>query len=211
MPIDQPSPLVRSRQRVSDHGEVFTPEWMVGDMLDQVKDESERIESRFLEPACGSGNFLVPVLRRKLAVVRARYAKSEFELGHQALLAVMSIYGIELLADNVAECRARLVSEFAGFLHVDDSNDWHRAGTAVLKANVILGDAMKMATPGDQMIEFPEWAYLGRGKYQRRDFRLDSLAQRSSVQGTLFEGLEEHEVFIPTRTYPPMSVHEIAS
>lgn len=100
--------LVKSKQRVADHGEVFTPEWMVNDMLDLVKTESERIDSRFLEPACGSGNFLVEILRRKIATVQTKYGKSEFEKQHFALLGLMSIYGIELLADNVAECRENL-------------------------------------------------------------------------------------------------------
>src|ERR1700693_721262 len=98
-------PLAKSKQRVADHGEVFTPGSMVEAMLDLVKDESERIDSRFLEPACGSGNFLVPVLKRKLATVQARYGKNDFEKRHHALLALMSIYGVELLEDNVAQCR----------------------------------------------------------------------------------------------------------
>src|SRR3954451_4593681 len=97
--------LVKSKQRVADHGEVFTPAWMVEAMLDLVRDESERIDSRFLEPACGSGNFMVPVLQRKLATVHARYGGSGFERRHYALLALMSVYGIELLYDNVSECR----------------------------------------------------------------------------------------------------------
>ena len=62
--------LVKSKQRVADHGEVFTPPWMVEAMLDLVNDETERIDSRFLEPACGSGNFLVRILKRKLAAVQ---------------------------------------------------------------------------------------------------------------------------------------------
>ncbi len=73
-----PENLVKSRQRVADHGEVFTPSWMVEDMLDLVKAESERIDSRFLEPACGSGNFLKSVLKRKLTTVQSRYGKSDF-------------------------------------------------------------------------------------------------------------------------------------
>src|SRR5256714_9091913 len=89
--------LVKSKQRVADHGEVFTPAWMVEAMLDLVKDETERIDSRFLEPACGSGNFLVQILRRKLAAVDLKYGKSEFERGRYALLALMSIYGVEVL------------------------------------------------------------------------------------------------------------------
>src|SRR5215831_7440967 len=105
--------LFKSKQRVADHGEVFTPALMVETMLDLVKDESERIDSRFLEPACGSGNFLVPVLKRKLGTVQARYRKSDFEMRHHALLALMSIYGIELLEDNVAECRENLLEVFA--------------------------------------------------------------------------------------------------
>src|SRR5215218_7049264 len=110
--------LIKSRQRVADHGEVFTPAWLVEKMLDLVKDETGRIDARFLEPACGSGNFLVPVLRRKLAVVQARYGRSDFERRHQALLALMCIYGIELLADNVAECRQNLLDVFSAYLEI---------------------------------------------------------------------------------------------
>src|SRR5690349_9532202 len=110
--------LLKSKQRVADHGEVFTPAWLVDAMLDLVKGETERIESRFLEPSCGSGNFLVPVLRRKLAVVQARYGRSDFEKVRYALLALMSVYGIELLPDNVAECRQNMVEVFAQFLRV---------------------------------------------------------------------------------------------
>ena len=95
--------LIKSKERVANHGEVFTPPWMVEAMLDLVKNETERIDSRFLEPACGSGNFLVQVLRRKLAAVEIRYGKSDFERRHYALLAVMPIYGIELLPDNIVE------------------------------------------------------------------------------------------------------------
>ncbi len=101
--------LVKSRQRVADHGEVFTPAWMVEAMLDLVKGETERIDSRFLEPACGDGNFLVQILRRKLARVELDYGKSDFEKRHFALLGLMCIYGIELLPDNIAECRANLL------------------------------------------------------------------------------------------------------
>ena len=85
---------VKSKKRVADHGEVFTPAWMAEAMLDLVKDETERIDSRFLEPACGTGNFLVQVLRRKLTAVELKYSKSDFERQNYALLALMCIYGI---------------------------------------------------------------------------------------------------------------------
>lgn len=202
--------LVKSKQRVADHGEVFTPAWMVEDMLDLVKSESERIDSRFLEPACGSGNFLKAVLVRKLRAVESRYKKSDFELRHYALLAVMSIYGIELLADNVEECRQNLLAIFTGFLPATDNSDWEEAARNVLGANIIHGDALTLKTATGDPIEFPEWGYLGGGKYQRRDFRYEALTQRASFEGTLFEMLEEHELFIPTRTYESMTVEEIA-
>src|SRR6202035_3921819 len=107
--------LVKSKQRIADHGEVFTPSWMVEAMLNLVKDETERIDSRFLEPACGSGNFLLRVLQRKLAAVELKFGKSDFEKRHYALLALMCLYGIELLPDNIAECRANMLETLAGY------------------------------------------------------------------------------------------------
>jgi hypothetical protein len=202
--------LVKSRQRVSDHGEVFTPGWMVEDMIDLVKSESERIDSRFLEPACGSGNFLKSILVRKLNTVQAKFGKSEFERKHQALFALMCIYGIELLADNLHECRSNLLKVFNEFLGLDESDTWSRAAQSVLVANILQGDALTLTRSDGKHIEFPEWGYLGTGKYQRRDFRFDSLTQRGGIEGTLFELLEEHDLFIPTKTYSPMNVEELA-
>ena len=203
--------LTKSKQRVADHGEVFTPEWLVEEMLDLVKDESERIDSRFLEPACGSGNFLVVVLRRKLAGVDARYGASEFERRHYGLLALMSIYGIELLADNVADCRANLLVIVAGYMGVDSGSEWYRAAQAILNANIVHGDALRMADANGNAITFAEWAYLGAGRFQRRDFHFRDLAQRSSFEGTLWERPEAHAVFMPARDYPPQTVREIAA
>ena len=202
--------LVKSRKRVADHGEVFTPSWMVEEMLDLVKGETERIDSRFLEPACGSGNFLKSVLARKLVVVNARYGKSEFEKRHHALFALMCIYGIELLEDNIIECREVLLDIFVGFLGVEAEDAWSKAALSVLTANIIQGDALTIMTSNGDPIEFPEWGYLGSGKFQRRDFRYDSLTQRSSIQGTLFELFEEHQIFVPVETFPPMTAEEIA-
>lgn len=205
--------LVKSRQRVADHGEVFTPAWMVEAMLDLVKDETERIDSRFLEPACGSGNFLVQILRRKLAAVEIKYGKSDFERRHYALLGLMCIYGIELLADNIAECRMNLLEILAEYLNLDPSDELYRAASYVLSQNLVHGDALTMRTYDGQAIIFAEWGYLGKGKFQRRDFRLDTLAQSStfSAEGSLFAHLGKHEIFTPERTYPPLTVSELAA
>ncbi|MDT8439478.1 MAG: DNA methyltransferase [Wenzhouxiangellaceae bacterium] len=203
---------VRSKQRVADHGEVFTPGWMVDAMLDLVKEETERIDSRFLEPACGSGNFLVKILARKLAAVDLKYRKSEFERRHYALLALMSIYGIELLDDNIAECRANLLEILIFHLKLDPCDELVRAAHFVLSQNLVHGDALTMRNQAGEPITFAEWAYLGKGRYQRRDFRFDVLAGSSafSAEGSLFAHLGKHEIFQPEKTWPPANMRELA-
>lgn len=205
--------LVKSKQRVADHGEVFTPAWMVEAMLELVKGETERIDSRFLEPACGNGNFLVPVLRRKLAAVELKYGRSEFERRHYALLGLMCVYGIELLPDNIAECRANLLEPFAEYLGLNPSDDLHRAGFYVLSQNLVHGDALSMRKFDTSPITFPEWGYVGRGRFQRRDFRFESLTYSSefSTEGSLFADLGRHEIFAPTQAYPLMTIGQLAT
>ena len=171
--------LVKSKQRVADHGEVSTPAWMVEALLDLVKDESQRIDSRFLEPACGSGNFLVQVLRRKFAAVELKYDKSDFERRHYALLALMCIYGIELLPDNITECRAKLLDIVVEYLNLDAMDDLYLAADHVLSLNLVHGDGLTMKDSDGAPITFAEWGYLGKGKFQRRDFRFDILTHSS--------------------------------
>jgi hypothetical protein len=205
---------IKSKQRVADHGEVFTPPWMVNAMLDLVKDETDRIDSRFLEPACGSGNFLVRILQRKLAAVELKYVKSGFERQQYALYALMCIYGVELLADNIAECRANLLEILADCLKLHDSDEIYLAASYVLSQNLVHGDAMKMRTNCDQPIVFAEWGYLGKGKFQRRDFRFDSLTQSSAfgAKDLFFAERDKHESLTPTNTiYRPMTVRGLAA
>jgi len=204
---------VKSRQRVADHGEVFTPAWLVETMLGLVKGETERIDSRFLEPACGDGNFLVPVPQQKLAAVELKFSKSDFEKQHYALLAVMCTYGIEILADNIADCRANMLEVLADYLKLKETDELYRAASYVLSQNLIHGDALKMRSRDHQPITFAEWGYLGKGKFQRRDFRLDTLTLSStfSAEDSLFSQLGKHEIFTPTKSYPAMSVSDLAA
>ena len=204
--------LVKSKQRVADHGEVFTPPWLVEAMLDLVKGETERIDSRFLEPACGSGNFLVQILRRKLAAVEVKYGQSAFEKRHFALHALMCIYGIELLPDNIAECRSNLLVIFAQYLDLQEGDDLYRAASFVLTQNLVHGDALTMQGAGKQPITFAEWGYLGKGKFLRRDFRFDVLTHSSafSAEDSLFAHLGKHEIFTPIKAWPPITVVDLA-
>ena len=205
--------LIKSKKRVADHGEVFTPRWLVEKMLDLVEGEAERIDSRFLEPACGSGNFLVPILQRKLAAVEAKYGKVDFEKRHYALLALTCCYGIELLADNIAECRANMLDVFAEYLRLNSDDELYHAASHVLSLNLIHGDAMTMKDADGGPILIVEWGYIGKGKFQRRDFRMDVLTGMSSFreEQTLFAHLGSHEIFKPAESYSPMAVRELAA
>lgn len=207
--------LVKSKQRVADHGEVFTPAWMVEAMLDLVKEESERIDSRFLEPACGSGNFLVQVLKRKLVSVEHKFGKLDFEKRHYALLGLMCIYGIELLEDNIAECRDNMLEILSEYLNIGETDDLYRAAEFVISQNLVHGDARTMRTSDGEPIAFAEWGYLGKGKFQRRDFRLDHLTHSSQFarEGDLWAQphLGKHEIFTPIKTYSPMGIAELAN
>lgn len=204
--------LIRSKKRVADHGEVFTPAWMVEAMLDLVKGETERIDARFLEPACGSGNFLVPVLQRKLAAVELKFGKADFNKRHYALLGLMCCYGVELLADNIEECRANMLEVLSDYLRLTPEDDLYLAASHVLTSNLVQGDALTMKTTLGSPISFAEWGYIGKGKFQRRDFRLDVLTGASAfnAEGSLFAGLGNHEIFKPTKTYIPMTIKDLA-
>ena len=205
--------LIKSKKRVADHGEVFTPPWLVDKMLDLVKDETERIDSRFLEPACGTGNFLVPILQRKLAAVELKFGKANFEKRSYALLGLMCCYGIELLEDNIVECRSNMLEVFADYLDLVEADELYRAAFSVLSLNLVHGDAMTMRDVNGTPIIVVEWGYLGKGKFQRRDFRLDVLTSMASLsaEGSLFAGLGKHEIFKPMSAYPPVTVRDLAA
>jgi hypothetical protein len=143
--------------------------------------------------------------------VEVKYGRSEFEKRHFALTGLMCVYGIELLPDNVAECRQNMLEIFVAYLRLKPDDDFVKAAEYVLSQNIVHGDAMTMLSSAGAAITFPEWGYLGRGKYQRRDFRFDTLTQMSAFgeADTLFADLGKHEVFMPVKTYKPMTVAEL--
>jgi len=203
---------VKSKKRVSDHGEVFTSEREVNAMLDLVKQETERIDSRFLEPACGSGNFLVEVLRRKLAVVEAKYKSSQLEFERYAVIAISSIYGVDILKDNVEECRERLFLIFdtlyTKLYKKNSKEECRNAVKFILGRNILWGDALSLRTPDEKAIPivFSEWSPVNGSLIKRRDFQYDKLLENveyNSGEMNLFSDTNE-PVFIPTpiKDYP---------
>ena len=195
---------VISKQRVTDHGEVFTNQREVKAMLDLVKQETERIESRFLEPACGTGNFLTEVLERKLQVVKMRYGKVQLEYERNAVLAISSIYGIDILEDNVQECRDRLFNIFNQkytVLFADLANDKCREAVRyILSRNIIHGDALTLKTVGDrpEPIIFSEWSPVNGSMIKRRDFSFKELLHHESMMELPLFADTGEDVFIPT-------------
>lgn len=177
---------VKSRQRVADHGEVFTAEREVNAMLDLVKNETERIASRFLEPACGDGNFLAEILRRKLAVVKKKYGgvrmRHDFEMW--SVIAVMNIYGVELLTDNASICRERLFEIWDKAYTTNCKNEavdeCRDAVRYILERNILCGDALTMLQADGTPIIFAEWSLVTGTQIKRRDFRLDVLLKENA-------------------------------
>lgn len=210
---------VKSKKRVADHGEVFTAEREVKAMCDLVKQETERIDSRFLEPACGNGNFLAEVLSRKLAVVKKRYGKSPADYEKYAVLAVTSIYGVELLPDNAAECRARLFALWDKAYTANNrrlTNDRCRASVRyILEKNILCGDALTLLRSDGTPIIFAEWSLVMGSLLKRRDFALDSLMDNRGDQITMdtagWEYDPETDAFIPApiREYPLMDYRNL--
>ena len=208
---------VKSKKRVADHGEVFTSEREVNAMLDLVKDETEKLESTFLEPACGTGNFLAEILRRKLAVVKRRYKGNQLDFERNSTIAIASVYGVDILQDNIVECRARLFDIFNEMyikIYKKKSRDSvRRAVKFILDKNIVWGDALSLETVGDnsQPIVFSQWSAINGSKIKRKDFCYKSMIDQASLSELpLFSDLGE-EAYIPTpiKDYPPVHFLEI--
>jgi hypothetical protein len=204
------SAQIKSKQRVTDHGEVFTSEREVNAMLDLVKQETERIDSRFLEPACGTGNFLVEILRRKLDVVENRYKQNQLDYERYSVIAVSSIYGVELLTDNAEACRERLlnifVERYTNLYKSEIKEECIRSIRYVLRRNIVVGDALTLKTVDDkeEPIVFSEWSSVNGSMVKRRDYTLANLlANQPMDEPNLFSDLGDR-AFLPTpiKDYP---------
>ena len=211
---DKNEKQVVSKQRVADHGEVYTSKREVNAMLVLLKEETERIDSRFLEPACGNGNFLVEILSRKMEAVRRKHAKNRYEYDLASAQAVSSMYGVELLPDNVIACRERLLLQYKDIYreHQKDnvSSDLEKCIKHLLQKNILCGDALTMLQSDGKPITFCEWTFIGtRGKVKRRDFELSELLRKiesdiseSNHPNDMFTIREHSYVHLPKREYP---------
>jgi len=207
---------VKSKERVAEHGEVFTAEREVKAMCDLVKSETERIESRFLEPACGNGNFLSEILNRKLDVVFNRYGKSIAEYERYSILAVSSLYGVDILEDNAKECRERLYNIWnEKYIQLWKSQIDKRVQIAakfIISRNILYGDALTMKRNDGEPIVFSEWSLVTGDKIKRRDFQLYELLDGQEGNMALFWDYdEETSAYIPPaiKDYPVVNYREV--
>ena len=203
----KPKSQIKSRQRVADHGEVFTNPREVNAMLDLVRDESFRLDSRFLEPACGDGNFLIEILRRKLSLLQDIKSPTDWEF--QSLIAVGSCYGIDILPDNAEACRTRLeeyvLSQHPASERLPVDSPYLLSLRYMLQKNIVCGDALTYRTAEDKPITFCEWTPIaGSMQFSRRDFQFYFLFTKNH-QYSLFDEQGEVQSFDePVRSYPPM-------
>lgn len=213
---------IKSKERVSKHGEVFTGNREVVAMVDLIKDEADRIDSRFLEPACGNGNFLVEVLGRKLSTVKRLYGKKQSYRDYEkySLIALSSIYGVDILEDNAQECRKRLYDEWNGQYSEQcskEANDECReAARYIIQKNILCGDALTLLRKDGTPIVFAQWDLVMGSKVKRHDFRLDELMHplEETLDGNSYEGLafdEETKAWVPKpiKEYPLVNYWEV--
>jgi hypothetical protein len=197
---------VKSKQRVANHGEVFTNAREVNAMLDLVQHETERIDSRFLEQACGNGNFLAEVLRRKLTVVDSRYSKSQIEWERYSVIAVSSIYGVDILEDNAQECRDRLLgiyTEWYSKTFKQVNNNCIRSVRFLLTRNILWGDALDFTNPETkQPIIFSEWSAVNGAMLKRRDYMFKFLVEKTHQFALFNDEGNAAAIDEPVKDYP---------
>lgn len=202
----------KSKERVRDHGEVFTAEREVKAMCDLVKDETERIDSRFLEPACGDGNFLAEILTRKLEVVKRKYKKITLDYEKNAVLAISSVYGVDIMQDNVLACRDRLFKlwdkEYKAVCKKDCNDQTREAVKFILSKNIVCGNALTLkcvdenGNETDEPIVFSEWAFITGFQMQRQDYTFAHLLEmnneekQTKKQQSMFDEKEDEGKFL---------------
>ena len=205
---EQQRSQIKSKERVSERGEVFTAEREVNAMLDLVANECLRPDSRFLEPACGDGNFLSAILKRKLTELRRKYKKSPRDYEKQAIVAIGSLYGVDIMNDNVLACRERLFviwdDEYTAHCKGDASDEAREAARFIIGRNIVNGNALTLMCVDDEgndtsaPIVFSEWSLISATQMQRSDYTMSDLLtyNDNSVEdgmGNLFALTEEEK------------------
>lgn len=226
----------KSKTRVREHGEVYTAEREVKAMCDLVDNMCQDYSKRFLEPACGNGNFLAEILTRKLANIKKNYRRSSYDFERFSVFAVSSLYGVDILQDNVAECRNRLFeiwnTQYTAVCKKECNEQTRNAVKYILSKNILCGNALTLMCVDENQqdttepIIFPEWSVVGSTSLKRRDFRLDVLLKvgekPTSKQRSMFDDEDDISKYLrinpvtgeydalPIREYPQLPYRRIS-
>lgn len=230
------SKQMKSKQRVAEHGEVFTAGREVKAMCDLVSQECDRIDSRFLEPACGNGNFLTEIITRKLATVKRLYKRNPYDYERYSVVAVSSIYGVDIMQDNTEECRKRLYKiwnkEYTLVCKKQCNDETRKSVEYILSKNILCGNALTLMCVDENQqdtsipIIFPEWSLMLGTKLKRRDFRLDVMLKagekpKNVKQQSMFDRQDEINQYLsqnpvtgeymaePICEYPPVHFRKV--
>jgi len=208
---------IKSKHRVTNHGEVFTHEREANGMLDLVKNETERLDSRFLEPACGTGNFLVEVLNRKLVVLRNKYKKSQPEYEKYGVIVISSLYGIDLLEDNIEECRERLLKifekEYTSIFKHDFKHQYVKVLKFILSKNMVSGDALTMKGNKGKPLVFSEWSMpYNDSKIKRKEYSFKDIFSPTLLWSFSTDSDTGERVILPNvyKDHPIINYMELA-
>ena len=208
MPSDPKTSQIKSKERVAERGEVFTAEREVNAMLDLVANECLRPDSRFLEPACGDGNFLSAILKRKLSELRRKYKKSPRDYEKLSIVAIGSLYGVDIMNDNVIACRERLYNiwneEYTSHCKTDASDETREAAKFIIDRNIVNGNALTLMCVDEDgndtsaPIVFSEWTLISSTQMQRSDYTMSDLLTYNDTSlengmGNLFALTEEQK------------------
>lgn len=194
--------LIKSKSRVQNFGEVFTSKKEVNNMLNMFNQELNRPESRFLEPACGDGNFLDEILKKKLIFVSEKYKRNLFDYEKYSILSISSLYGIDILEENVIFARDRLEKTLLNEYiknYKTPKEDYLNSIKFILKKNIVFGDALSLTFKNNnkEPIIFSEWSFINSTNIKRRDFTFKHLIETRPFEGhNLFSDLGE-KAFIP--------------
>ena len=213
---------VKSKQRVEDHGEVFTAEREVNAMCDLVEDECRRIDSRFLEPACGDGNFLDEILKRKLDIVAKKYKKSPYDYERNALLALGSLYGVDIMLDNVVTCRQRLFKTWENYYKSaikkkDRNNEVCESALFILTKNIICGNALSLHCVDDNQndtenpIVFSKWSFATGPLIKREEYTFEELLNRQKDTNEQLRIKSEDDEGTLVKIYPPIHYRRLSA
>ena len=188
--------LIKSKSRVQHHGEVFTPDWMVKKMLSEpsIQEKLQDLHATFFEPSAGEGAFLTEILSQKLDYVDRISSKSSWVTN--ALWALMSIYAIELLQDNLHVARSKMLDiagkRYEKFLgkKLTKRTDFYKAAKFLIEKNLVQGNTLTYKNNIDELIMFNDWQVVDSKHVKREPFTFKSMIDGSESTERLDEQLD---------------------